>query len=130
MECLLDFMYRGSIDVAEEHLASLIKTATDLEIRGLSADHKNDGVYYPQTVKASNAQSRLQDRCQIETRVQAIDRRKERGAGASSDSGYQLKQKDDEVKLEEIEDDPMVEEHEDNFVASMETPDEQIVSAW
>ncbi|XP_074102581.1 uncharacterized protein LOC141529783 isoform X2 [Cotesia typhae] len=38
MECLLDFMYRGSINVAEDHLPSLIKTATDLEIRGLSGD--------------------------------------------------------------------------------------------
>lgn len=128
MECLLDFMYRGSIDVAEEHLASLIKTATDLEIRGLSADHKNDGVYHPQTAKASNLQSRLHDRCQIETRVQAIDRRKDRGAGAgaSSDADYQHNKKDEEIKLEEIEDDPMVIENEESFEASMDTPDEQI----
>lgn len=130
MECLLDFMYRGSIDVAEEHLASLIKTATDLEIRGLSAEHKNDGVYHPQTVKASNTlpQNRLQ-RCDIETRVQAIERRiKDRGAGASGAESYQLKQKNEDVKQEEIEDDPMVVETEDNFEAALDSADEQIVS--
>ncbi|XP_015518944.2 zinc finger and BTB domain-containing protein 14 isoform X1 [Neodiprion lecontei] len=125
MECLLDFMYRGSIDVAEEHLASLIKTATDLEIRGLSADHKNDGAYQPHTVKASCTTQSKVDRCQIEARVQAIERRKGKGAGASTD-GYQQKQKDQDVKLEEIEDDPMVVEAEENFESSMDTSDEQI----
>ncbi|XP_020711825.2 zinc finger and BTB domain-containing protein 14-like isoform X2 [Athalia rosae] len=126
MECLLDFMYRGSIDVAEEHLASLIKTATDLEIRGLSADHRNESSSYrPPNVKSSNAQNRLQ-RCQIETSVQAIERRTDCRSSGTSSNIYHHKQKEDDIKLEEIEDDPMVLENEEGFEASMDTPEEQI----
>lgn len=125
MECLLDFMYRGSIDVAEEHLPSLIKTATDLEIRGLSGDQRsqdnNRGTY-------GRMDARTQ-RCHIETRVQTTEYMKE-----PSDNPFLPKQPsvdplDDTIKVEEIEveDDPMViDGHEDSFDEPLRSSGTQI----
>ena len=104
MVCLLDFMYRGSINVAEEHLPSLIKTATDLEIRGLSGDERseNDNVY---------------SRVEVEARVRANDNYNKMGDNSMTG---------DCIKLEEIEveDDPMVMEshEEDSFEESLQSP--------
>ncbi|XP_015591892.1 zinc finger and BTB domain-containing protein 14 isoform X2 [Cephus cinctus] len=126
MECLLDFMYRGSIDVAEEHLPSLIKTATDLEIRGLSAslDHRND-TNHPHT-RVDNRSPR----CHIETRVHKTEYSRK----VSTNDPYLSKQIlsgsiEHQVKVEEIEveDDPMVVEgHEDNFETPLPPSEEQI----
>ncbi|XP_043267314.1 myoneurin-like [Venturia canescens] len=101
MECLLDFMYRGSINVAEEHLPSLIKTATDLEIRGLSGDERteNDNVYSRVEVEA-----RVRA-CPMEARFDNYTKLGDHSIAA------------DCIKLEEIEveDDPMImETHEDD----------------
>ncbi|XP_012273162.1 zinc finger protein 16 [Orussus abietinus] len=126
MECLLDFMYRGSIDVAEEHLPSLIKTATDLEIRGLSGEHRNEANHLH-----SRVESRMQ-RCLIETRVHTT----EFGRKDSAEAGFLAKQACaesalDRIKVEEIEveDDPMViEDHDDSFEPppNLSTSNEQI----
>lgn len=108
MECLLDFMYRGSIDVSEEHLPSLIKTATDLEIRGLSGDQKSQE-------NSRNSYTRVEarsQRCHIETRVHAVnDYMKEPNVlPFLSKQSSMTDSLDDHIKIEEIEieDDPMV----------------------
>ena len=36
LEALLDFMYRGEVDVTQENLASLMKTAEGLQVKGLA----------------------------------------------------------------------------------------------
>lgn len=121
MECLLDFMYRGSINVSEEHLPSLIKTATDLEIRGLSGDHRNEN---------SNLYSRVETRlqgCPIETRRRPMDYRKAQSVSFLSKQACGSMAG---IKLEEIEveDDPMVmEAHEENFEEVLPSAREQIV---
>lgn len=119
MECLLDFMYRGSINVAEEHLPSLIKTATDLEIRGLSGDERteNDNVYSRVEVEARVRPG------QIETRLDNYTKLCDNSIAA------------DCIKIEEIEveDDPMImESHEDDaFEETLQStttnPKQQIV---
>ncbi|XP_011302188.1 protein tramtrack, beta isoform [Fopius arisanus] len=120
MECLLDFMYRGSINVAEEHLPSLIKTATDLEIRGLSGDQRSVD---------SNSYSRVESRgqgCQVETRLHQMEFRKAHAIPFLSKSGSSLVS---DVKLEEIEveDDPMIMEgHEDSLEEPLPLAKEQI----
>lgn len=109
MECLLDFMYRGSINVAEEHLPSLIKTATDLEIRGLSGDERSESenVYSRVEVEASVRA------CQLESRLDSYAKMCNNAMAA------------DCIKLEEIEveDDPMVMEshEEDSFEESLQS---------
>ncbi|XP_063995469.1 zinc finger protein 473-like isoform X2 [Diachasmimorpha longicaudata] len=122
MECLLDFMYRGSINVAEEHLPSLIKTATDLEIRGLSGDHQTE---------SNNVYSRIESRgqaCQVETRLHQMEFRTTHSMPflSKSDSGSTTV---NDVKLEEIEveDDPMIMEgHDESFEESLPIAKEQI----
>ncbi|XP_067214872.1 zinc finger and BTB domain-containing protein 14-like isoform X2 [Linepithema humile] len=114
MECLLDFMYRGSIDVAEEHLPSLIKTATDLEIRGLSGEQKN-----PENNRNlyTRVETRMQ-RCHIETRVHTTEYIKEPSVIPFLPNHSNVDSMDDHFKVEEIEveDDPMViDGHEDSF---------------
>ncbi|XP_015111673.1 protein tramtrack, beta isoform isoform X2 [Diachasma alloeum] len=122
MECLLDFMYRGSINVAEEHLPSLIKTATDLEIRGLSGDHRSE---------SNNVYSRVESRgqaCQVETRLHQMEFRKAHAIPFLSKSGSGSSAVND-VKLEEIEveDDPMIMEgHEESFEEPLPLGKEQI----
>ncbi|XP_032690237.1 uncharacterized protein LOC116853310 isoform X3 [Odontomachus brunneus] len=113
MECLLDFMYRGSIDVAEEHLPSLIKTATDLEIRGLSGEQKNQE---HKRNPYARVEARMQ-RCHIEPRVHTTEYIKD-----SSVIPFLPKHSNvetmEEHKVEdiEVEDDPMViDDHEDSF---------------
>ncbi|KAL2719657.1 zinc finger and BTB domain-containing protein 14-like isoform X1 [Vespula squamosa] len=125
MECLLDFMYRGSIDVAEEHLPSLIKTATDLEIRGLSGDQRNQdngrGSY-------TRADARAQ-RCQIETRVNTTEFIKEPSVIPFLPKQSSVDSLEDNIKVEEIEveDDPMVmETHEDPFDEPLRSSGTQI----
>ncbi|XP_014479112.1 PREDICTED: zinc finger and BTB domain-containing protein 14-like isoform X2 [Dinoponera quadriceps] len=111
MECLLDFMYRGSIDVAEQHLPSLIKTATDLEIRGLSGEQNN------QEENNRNPYARVEarmQRCHIETRVHI----KEPSVIPFLPKHSDIDPLEDPIKVEEIEveDDPMViDGHEDSF---------------
>ncbi|TGZ57567.1 Uncharacterized protein DBV15_02311 [Temnothorax longispinosus] len=114
MECLLDFMYRGSIDVAEEHLPSLIKTATDLEIRGLSGEQKtqesNRNLY-------TRVETRMQ-RCHIETRVHTTEYIKEPSVIPFLPKHSTVDSMEDHIKVEdiEVEDDPMViDGHEDSF---------------
>ncbi|XP_011700568.1 PREDICTED: zinc finger and BTB domain-containing protein 14-like isoform X2 [Wasmannia auropunctata] len=114
MECLLDFMYRGSIDVAEEHLPSLIKTATDLEIRGLSGEQKNQesnrNLY-------TRVETRMQ-RCHIETRVHTTEYIKEPSVIPFLPKHSSVDSMEDHIKVEdiEVEDDPMViDGHEDSF---------------
>ncbi|XP_025268185.1 zinc finger and BTB domain-containing protein 14-like isoform X1 [Camponotus floridanus] len=114
MECLLDFMYRGSIDVAEEHLPSLIKTATDLEIRGLSGEQKNQesnrNLY-------TRVETRMQ-RCHIETRVHTTEYIKEPSVIPFLPKHSTVDSIEDHIKVEdiEVEDDPMViDGHEDSF---------------
>ncbi|XP_019698909.2 zinc finger protein 624-like isoform X2 [Harpegnathos saltator] len=125
MECLLDFMYRGSIDVVEEHLPSLIKTATDLEIRGLSGEHKNQqenncGPY-------ARVEARMQ-RCHIETRVHTTEYIKEPSVIPFLPNSN-VDVIEDHIKVEEIEveDDPMVMDgHEDSFDELPQTTETQI----
>jgi hypothetical protein len=124
MECLLDFMYKGSIDVAEENLPSLIKTATDLEIRGLSGDQKTQE-------NSRNTYTRVEtrtQRCQIETReIHTTEYIKDPFLPKQSS----IDSIDDHVKVEEIEveDDPMVISHEDSFDELPRSPETQIVSS-
>lgn len=123
MECLLDFMYRGSINVAEKHLPSLIKTATDLEIRGLSGDHRNESNMY------SRVETRLQG-CHIETRFRPMDYRKAQSVSflSKENCGSSIEGSGN-VKMEiEVEDDPMVmEEHDDSYEEPLSLASEQIV---
>ncbi|XP_029158654.1 zinc finger and BTB domain-containing protein 14-like isoform X1 [Nylanderia fulva] len=114
MECLLDFMYRGSIDVAEEHLPSLIKTATDLEIRGLSGEQKTQessrNLY-------TRVETRMQ-RCHIETRVHTTEYIKDPSVIPFLPKHSTVDSIEDHIKVEdiEVEDDPMViDGHEDSF---------------
>ncbi|XP_017876648.1 zinc finger and BTB domain-containing protein 14-like isoform X2 [Ceratina calcarata] len=124
MECLLDFMYRGSIDVAEEHLPSLIKTATDLEIRGLSGDQRNqENSRSPYT----RVETRMQ-RCHIEARVHTTEYMKEPSVIPFLPKSS-VESLEDHIKVEEIEgeDDPMViDGHEDAFDEPLRTPETQI----
>ncbi|KAG7205548.1 hypothetical protein KM043_007524 [Ampulex compressa] len=125
MECLLDFMYRGSIDVAEEHLPSLIKTATDLEIRGLSGDQRN-----PENSRATYArvEARMQ-RCHIETRVHTTEFIKEPSVISFLPKQASVESMEDHIKVEEIEDedDPMViDGHEDTFDEPLRASEAQI----
>ncbi|XP_018399625.1 PREDICTED: zinc finger and BTB domain-containing protein 14-like [Cyphomyrmex costatus] len=123
MECLLDFMYRGSIDVAEEHLPSLIKTATDLEIRGLSGEPRNQesnrNLY-------TRVETRMQ-RCHIETRVHTTEYFKEPSVIPFLPKHSTINAMEDHIKMDdiEVEDDPMVidgnEDSFDEFPRSMET---------
>ncbi|KAL6439263.1 hypothetical protein ACFW04_003864 [Cataglyphis niger] len=114
MECLLEFMYRGSIDVAEEHLPSLIKTATDLEIRGLSGEQKNQE-------SNRNLYTRVEtqmQRCHIETRVHTTEYIKEPSMIPFLPKHSSVDSIEDHIKVEdiEVEDDPMViDGHEDSF---------------
>lgn len=126
MECLLDFMYRGSIDVTEEHLPSLIKTATDLEIRGLSGDQRNQdngrSLY-------NGLESRSQ-RCHIETRVHTTEYMKEPSVIPFLTKQSSLDSLEDAIKVEEIEveDDPMVMDgHDDSFDEPLRSSETQIV---
>lgn len=125
MECLLDFMYRGSIDVTEEHLPSLIKTATDLEIRGLSGDQRNQDncrSFY------NRLESRSQ-RCHIETRVNTTEYMKEPSVLPFLSKQSSLDSLDT-IKVEEIEveDDPMVmDDHDDSFDEPFRSTETQIV---
>ncbi|XP_076752793.1 uncharacterized protein LOC143424542 isoform X2 [Xylocopa sonorina] len=125
MECLLDFMYRGSIDVAEEHLPSLIKTATDLEIRGLSGDQRNqENSRSPYT----RVETRMQ-RCHIEARVHTTEYMKEPSVIPFLPKQSSVESLEDHIKVEEIEveDDPMViDGHEDAFDEPLRTTDTQI----
>ncbi|KZC06878.1 PREDICTED: protein tramtrack, beta isoform-like [Dufourea novaeangliae] len=125
MECLLDFMYRGSIDVAEEHLPSLIKTATDLEVRGLSGDHRNqENNRSPYT----RVETRMQ-RCHIETRVHTTEYMKEPSVIPFLPKQSSVESLEDHIKVEEIEveDDPMViDGHEDTFDEPLRSSDTQI----
>ncbi|KAL0117396.1 hypothetical protein PUN28_010314 [Cardiocondyla obscurior] len=125
MECLLDFMYRGSIDVAEEHLPSLIKTATDLEIRGLSGEQKNQesnrNLY-------TRVETRMQ-RCHIETRVHTTEYIKEPSVIPFLPKHSNVDSMEDHIKVEdiEVEDDPMViDGHEDSFDELPRSTDTQI----
>ncbi|XP_043478342.1 zinc finger and BTB domain-containing protein 7C-like isoform X2 [Leptopilina heterotoma] len=123
MECLLHFMYRGSIDVTEENLPSLISIATELEIRGLSADHQSEisNAYF--NMKQDNSKSQKLNYTQDATSNSNILR--------SEDSNSIEHVKVEEV---EVEDDPMImDTPEDNFDASLpltnkclSTPDENI----
>lgn len=128
MECLLDFMYRGSIDVAEEHLPSLIKTATDLEIRGLSGEQKNQesnrNLY-------TRVETRMQ-RCHIETRVHTTEYIKEPSVIPFLPKHSTVDSMEDHIKVEdiEVEDDPMViDGHEDSFDELPRSAETQIVSS-
>lgn len=95
-------MYRGSIDVAEEHLPSLIKTATDLEIRGLSGDQRNQ----EKTRRPySKVETRLQ-LCQIETRVNSTEYIKEPSMISFLSKESSVESLEDHIKEEmEVEDD-------------------------
>lgn len=129
MECLLDFMYRGSIDVAEEHLPSLIKTATDLEIRGLSGEQKNQ--QENNRIPYARVEARMQ-RCHIETRVHTTEYMKEPSVIPFLPKHLNIDTMEDHIKVEEIEveDDPMViDGHEDSYDELPRTTDTQIVSA-
>ncbi|KAL2750683.1 zinc finger and BTB domain-containing protein 14-like isoform X1 [Vespula maculifrons] len=125
MECLLDFMYRGSIDVAEEHLPSLIKTATDLEIRGLSGDQRNQD-------NGRSSYTRLDartQRCHIETRVHTTEYIKEPSVIPFLPKQSSIESLEDTIKVEEIEveDDPMVMDgHEDPFDEPLRSSGTQI----
>lgn len=125
MECLLDFMYRGTIDVAEEHLPSLIKTATDLEIRGLSGEQKNP--------ENRNQYTRVETRrCHIETRLHTTEYIKEPSVIPFLPNHSTVDSMDDHIKVEEIEveDDPMViDGHEDSFDELPRSTETQIVSS-
>ncbi|XP_071857191.1 uncharacterized protein isoform X3 [Bombus fervidus] len=125
MECLLDFMYRGSIDVAEEHLPSLIKTATDLEIRGLSGDQGNqENSRSPYT----RVETRMQ-RCHIEARVHTTEYMKEPSVIPFLPKPSSIESLEDHIKVEEIEveDDPMViDGHEDTFDEPLRSSETQI----
>ncbi|XP_012524713.1 zinc finger and BTB domain-containing protein 14 isoform X2 [Monomorium pharaonis] len=125
MECLLDFMYRGSIDVAEEHLPSLIKTATDLEIRGLSGEHKNQESNRNLYTKV---ETRMQ-RCHIETRVHTTEYIKEPSMIPFLPKHSTVDSMEDHIKVEdiEVEDDPMViDGHEDSFDELPQSSETQI----
>lgn len=118
-------MYRGSIDVAEEHLPSLIKTATDLEIRGLSGDQRNQ----EKTRRPySKVETRLQ-LCQIETRVNSTEYIKEPSMISFLSKESSVESLEDHIKEEmEVEDDPMViDGHEDSFDEPMRASETQIV---
>ncbi|XP_015183934.1 PREDICTED: protein tramtrack, beta isoform-like isoform X2 [Polistes dominula] len=126
MECLLDFMYRGSIDVAEEHLPSLIKTATDLEIRGLSGDQRNQD-------NNRNSYNRLDSsrtqRCHIEARVHTTEYIKEPSVIPFLPKQSSVESLEDNIKVEEIEveDDPMVMDgHEDTYDEPLRSSGTQI----
>lgn len=106
MECLLDFMYRGSIDVAEEHLGSLIKTATDLEIRGLSGDYGAKTSYNSEYKKDSSSTSYIQK--------------------SPPDNSSEMTIKMEEI---EVEDDPMVMEgDESGFGESLMLEEENVTN--
>ncbi|EZA51639.1 Sex determination protein fruitless [Ooceraea biroi] len=126
MECLLDFMYKGSIDVAEENLPSLIKTATDLEIRGLSGDQKTQE-------NRSNIYTRVEtrtQRCHIETReIHTTEYIKDPSIIPFLPKHSSVDSMEDHIKVEEIEveDDPMViDGHEDSFDELPRSPETQI----
>lgn len=118
MECLLHFMYRGSIDVTEENLPSLINIATELEIRGLSADHQSEisNVYF--NMKQDNSKTQKtnypHDATASDNNLRSED----------SNSVQQVKLEDIEV-----EDDPMImDTPDDNFEDSLPLTDKCMVS--
>ncbi|XP_060819255.1 zinc finger protein 624-like isoform X2 [Bombus pascuorum] len=125
MECLLDFMYRGSIDVSEEHLPSLIKTATDLEIRGLSGDQRNQE-------NSRSPYKRVETRMQrrhIEARVHTTEYMKEPSVIPFLPKQSSIETLEDHIKVEEIEveDDPMViDGHDDSFDEPLRSSETQI----
>lgn len=128
MECLLDFMYKGSIDVAEENLPSLIKTATDLEIRGLSGEQKTQE-------NSRNVYARVEtrtQRCHIETReIHTTEYIKDPSIIPFLPK-HTVDTMEDHIKIEdiEVEDDPMViDGHEDSFDELPHSPETQIVSS-
>ncbi|XP_043259777.1 protein tramtrack, beta isoform-like isoform X1 [Colletes gigas] len=125
MECLLDFMYRGSIDVAEEHLPSLIKTATDLEVRGLSGDQRSqENNRSPYT----RVETRMQWR-HIETRVHTTEYMKEPSVIPYLPKQSSVESLEEHIRVEEIEveDDPMViDGHEDSLDEPLRTSETQI----
>ncbi|XP_008552264.1 protein tramtrack, alpha isoform isoform X1 [Microplitis demolitor] len=111
MECLLDFMYRGSINVAEDHLPSLIKTATDLEIRGLSGDRS----------ESNSTNSRVETRLQPSHDTRHRSSMDYRKSQAEFLSNQNCDNAAGEIKTEdiEVEDDPMVMEGLDDSYESM-----------
>lgn len=120
MECLLDFMYRGSINVAEDHLPSLIKTATDLEIRGLSGDRGESNSMF------SRVETRLQSTHDTRHRSSMDYRKSQTGFITGQNSNDVV----GEIKTEEfeVEDDPMVMENLDESYESIPVSKGQIVS--
>ena len=119
MECLLDFMYRGSIDVREEKLPSLINIATELEIRGLSADHQNE------IANAHFHGQRADSESKLPINYTAGDTPKKSLLRSENSSSIQ------HIKIEdiEVEDDPMIiDNHEDIFEDHSPTPSNNIVS--
>lgn len=119
MECLLDFMYRGSIDVTEDHLPSLIKIATELEIRGLSAEHQNETVNPYSSMQRHNLKVNVQPSSSADITSATVDLSAE-----DMSSTHHFKTEDIEV-----EDDPMfVDTHDDNFEDSVPSAEKHIVS--
>ncbi|XP_037083920.1 longitudinals lacking protein-like [Pollicipes pollicipes] len=50
---IIEFMYKGSVNVAQSQLASFIKTAEMLQIRGLSGDDDKVGYGERQTISGT-----------------------------------------------------------------------------
>ena len=119
MECLLDFMYRGSIDVTEDHLPSLIKIATELEIRGLSADHQNETANSSSGMQRNNLKLSPQPNSTSEENISAT-------ANLTPDDMTTTHH----IKVEEIEveDDPMIIDTHEDFEHSLPSTEKPTVS--
>lgn len=105
----------------------MIKTATDLEIRGLSGEHKNQesnrNLY-------TRVETRMQ-RCHIETRVHTTEYIKDPSVIPFLPKHSTVDSIEDHIKVEdiEVEDDPMViDGHEDSFDELPRSTETQIVS--
>ncbi|XP_033231011.1 zinc finger protein 888-like isoform X2 [Belonocnema kinseyi] len=117
MECLLDFMYRGTIDVTEDHLPSLIKIATELEIRGLSAEHQNETANPYSKMQRHNLKVNVQPRSSADNSSATVDL-----SARDVPSTHHFKTEDIEV-----EDDPMfIDTHDENFENSLPSTEKHI----
>jgi hypothetical protein len=79
MQVLMDFMYRGEVNVKQEELASILKTAAALHIRGLTESRENSRASEIQPLPLTNATAplvRTSDHRQLRPNSPEIRKRK------------------------------------------------------
>ena len=67
MTSVLNFMYHGEVNVAQDSLNAFLAVAEELAVKGLTTESKND-----ETIRNSTAQSRL--KCTTYVTIQSVDK--------------------------------------------------------